>query len=196
MDKPLSPTLVKLRSLPRNQEPRKKGNPNAKLTRAFATKFCNIIAESDQSVFKIIQDNPDFPSFNRLYHYQQRVPWFKAMWNDARIRQTYFLVHKCLELAKSAEPKTAHVVRVKFDIYRWFAAKFNPDTFGDKPAQGPVQTVNVGVSISPERLQDIRSKLDSTRSALSPPPKQLLQPNNSGKQSRTCQTGDTSHVDH
>jgi hypothetical protein len=181
----LSPTIRKLRTFKRNPEPRTKGNPNAKLTRALAQKFCNIISKSDDSVFKIIADNPDFPSFNRLYHYQQRIPWFKAMWNDARIKQTHFLAHKCIELAKTAEPKTAHVVRVKFDIYRWFCAKFNPEIFAEKPASAPVQTVNVGVSISPERLSEIRTKLDQSRAALASPQKQLSGPNTNGKQSHT-----------
>jgi hypothetical protein len=161
----LSPTIQHLRSFPRNPEPRTKGNPTAKLTRALAEKFCNIISKSDDSVFKIIEDNPDFPSFNRLYHYQQRVPWFAQMWKDARIKQTHFLAHKCIELAKSAEPKTAHVVRIKFDIYRWFCAKFNPEIFAEKPASAPTQTVNVGVSISPERLSEIRTKLEPSRTA-------------------------------
>jgi hypothetical protein len=165
----ISPTIARLRTFGRNPEPRTKGNKNAKLTKAFADKFCAIIAESDDSVFKIIEQNPDFPSFNVLYHWQQRVPWFHDMWKHARIRQTLFLAHKCLELAKSTEPKTAHVARVKFDIYRWFCAKFNPEIFADKPAQAPnVQTVNVGVSINPERLTELRTKLDSTRSAFVP----------------------------
>jgi hypothetical protein len=48
-------------------------------------------------------------------------------------------------------------------------AKFNPDFYGDKPHGAPVQqTVNVGISISPERLSEIRTKLDSTRTALAP----------------------------
>jgi len=49
------------------------------------------------------------------------------------------------------------------------AAKFHPDAYGDKPATMPNTTVNVGIAISPERLQDIRNKLDITRSALLKP---------------------------
>jgi hypothetical protein len=47
-------------------------------------------------------------------------------------------------------------------------AKFNPDTFADKPALPAVQTVNVGIAINPERLNELRTKLDSTRSTFSP----------------------------
>jgi hypothetical protein len=65
------------------------------------------------------------------------------MWRDARIRQTHFLANQCIKLAAQADPKTAHVVRVKFDILKWFCAKFNPETFGDRP-------------------QHLRSKLPST----------------------------------
>ena len=33
----------------------------------------------------------------------------------------------------------------------------------DKPATSPIQTVNVGVALSPERLNEIRAKLELTR---------------------------------
>jgi hypothetical protein len=46
------------------------------------------------------------------------------------------------------------------------AAKLNPSVYGEKPLTAPVQTVNVGVAITPERLAEIRSKLDQTRDAL------------------------------
>jgi hypothetical protein len=166
----LSPTLAHLRTFPKvNKDRSGFGNPKAKLSRHLAQRFCDLIAESDQSVFELIKANPDFPSFKRLYNFQQRVPWFADMWREARIRQTHFLAHQCIKLYSEVCPKTAHVVRVKFDILKWFCAKFNPETFGDRPPQqGPVQTVNIGVSISPDRLSELRSKLDNTRSVLAP----------------------------
>jgi hypothetical protein len=89
---------------------------------------------------------------------------------QARKNQADFLVQKCADLAKDSTPQNAHVTRVKFDIYRWLAGKFHPDAYGDKPAAAPnVQTVNVGISISPERLQDLRNKLDVTRTAFLKP---------------------------
>jgi hypothetical protein len=71
-----------------------------------------------------------------------------------------------LDLQKSVTPQNAHVVRVRFDILRYVASRFHPSVYGERPASAPVPTVNVGVAISPERLVDLRSRLDGTRSAL------------------------------
>jgi hypothetical protein len=164
----VSPTIAKLRTFPikpRNVPP---GNRNAKLTKALAERFCQLISESDKSVPQILFDNPDLPPFKTLFNWQQRVPWFNELWKQARIKQTHFLVQKCLDLYNSADPKTAHVVRVKFDILKWLAAKFNPADYGDRPPSAPSQTtVNVGINVSPERLNDLRLKLDSTRTVFS-----------------------------
>ena len=53
-----------------------------------------------------------------------------------------------------------------FDILRWLAAKFHPSVYAEKPPTAPVQTVNVGIAISPERLAELRAKLHQSRSAL------------------------------
>jgi hypothetical protein len=67
-------------------------------------------------------------------------------------------------MAKATTPKDAHATRVKFDIYRFVASKFLPDVYGDKPLHSQqTTTVNVGISLSPAQLGEIRSKLDSTR---------------------------------
>jgi hypothetical protein len=165
----LSPTLVRLRSFPKTN-PRNvpAGNRNAKLTKALADRFFSLLSESDKSVPQLLRENPDLPPFKTLFNWQERVPWFRDAWKQARIRQTHFLVDRCLDLYNSAEPKTAHVVRVKFDVLKWLAAKFNPSDYGDRPPSAPSQTtVNVGINVSPERLNDLRLKLDSTRTVFS-----------------------------
>ena len=92
---------------------------------------------------------------------------FSDSWKRARQNQAHFLANKCVQLTKTVTPKTAHVVRVQFDILRWFCGRIHPDVYGDKPTPTPNNTtVNVGVSISPERLSEIRGKLDQTRTAL------------------------------
>jgi hypothetical protein len=166
----LSPTVQHLRSLPQNRHRRSQAQSSKqpKLTRALAERLCSLIAQTDQSLFTLIEQNPELPHHKTLFNWQQRVPWFAQMWKEARIKQTHFLIEKCLDLAKTAQPKTAHVVRVQFDIYRWFAAKFNPDTYGDKPPLNQQTTVNVGISIPAERLADLRSKLDQSRTAFLP----------------------------
>jgi hypothetical protein len=139
-------------------------------------------AESDKSVPHILRANPDLPHFKTIFNWQQRIPWFHDMWKQARIRQTHFLADKCLDLYNAAEPKTAHVVRIKFDVLRWLAAKFNPTEFGDKPIPSQQSTtVNVGISISPQRLDELRGKLEHTRTAFQRKPalvNQRSQPEN------------------
>jgi len=170
VEETLSPVIQHLRSFPKNRNRRPQTAPpnQPKLTRSLAERLCNIISETDESLFTIIEKNPGLPHHKTLFNWQQRVPWFAQMLKEARIRQTHFLAQKCLDLAKSAQPKTAHVVRVQFDIYRWFAAKFNPDTYGDKPPPNQQTTVNVGISIPQERIADLRSKLDQSRTAFLP----------------------------
>ena len=99
----------------------------------------------------------------QLDNWRRRRAWFSEGWKPARKNHADFLVKKCADLAKTATPQTAHLARVQFDIYRWLASKFHPDAYGDKPQQRPPTNVNLGVSISPERLNEIRSKLDQTR---------------------------------
>ena len=164
-----NPTIAKLRSFPDNPRRYNRGNPNAKLTKALATKLCDLVSESHESLTTILDRDPSLPGFKAIYNWQQRVPWFRQMWKETHIKQSHYLAQYVLKLAEAADPKTAHVVRVKFDIFKFIMAKFNPDFFGDKPAHQPQQTtVNVGISISPERLTEIRGKLDQTRHALNP----------------------------
>ena len=165
----LPPVIQRLRSFKSNPDRHKsKGDDSYKLSKAVAQRFCDLISESDKSVQQILAENPDLPSFKRLYNWQQNVPWFNAMWSQARIKQTHFFAQKCVDLYNSAEPKTAHVVRIKFDILKWLCAKFNPEIFAEKPAAAPVQTVNVGIAIDPQRLSELRTKLDHSRTALKP----------------------------
>jgi DNA primase len=49
------------------------------------------------------------------------------MWKEAHIKQSHYLAQHVLKLAESADPKTAHVVRVKFDIFKFIMAYENLD---------------------------------------------------------------------
>lgn len=71
-------------------------------------------------------------------------------------------MQRCLDLARDATAKNAHAIRVKFDIYKFFASKWMPALYGDKPSTTNVST-SVAVVISPERLDSIRSRLDAAR---------------------------------
>jgi Bacteriophage Sf6, terminase small subunit-like len=163
----VNPTLAKLRKLPNPRyNPLWPEGTRQPLTKQVAEHFFALLETCDTSLLQLLRDHPELPPFKQLDYWRRHKPWFPEGWRRARQAQADFLVQKCLDLAKEATPKNAHVIRVKFDITRWLVAKFHPEAYGDKPATQPNNTTfNVGVSISPERLSEIRAKLDQTRSA-------------------------------
>ena len=160
-------TLAKLRKLPNPRyNPLWPEGNRQPLTKELAEYFFSLISTCDCSLLELLRANPQLPPHKQIDYWRRHTPWFAEGLKQARKNQADFLVQKCADLAKNATPQNAHVTRVKFDIYRWMAGKFHPEAYGDK-SQQPSQstTVNVGISISPERLQELRNKLGITRSA-------------------------------
>lgn len=143
-----------------------RGFPSRRLSRTFAKRFCETLASSDQAIFQILAAHPEFPSWAKLRKWRDQTPWFSEMWRKAREDQAEHLAQKCLDLAAQADSKNAHACRVKFDVYKWVASRFSPAIYGDRPT-APTTNIAIGVSVSAERLNEIRSKLDITRSLLS-----------------------------
>ena len=167
----MNATLAELKSRPRQRyapvwPPGKRQN----LTRPLAERFFDLLSTCDTSLLQLLRDNPQLPPHKQIDYWRRHTPWFAEGLKQARKNQADYLVQKSLDLAKNATPQTAHLVRVKFDIYRYLAGKFHPEAYGDK-SQQPSQstTVNVGIALSPERLNDLRNKLDITRSAFLKP---------------------------
>ena len=169
---PVSPTIAKLNALPKRRYGNvtwPEGTPQP-LTQEIASHFFSLMATSDCSLVQLLRDHPELPPFRQLDSWRaNNKNGFAERWREARKAQAHFLVQECLDLQKGVNAQNAHQVRVKFDILRWVAAKFHPSVYAEKPATAPIQTVNVGVAISPQRLQEIRSKLEQTRSAFSNP---------------------------
>ena len=136
-----------------------------KLSRSLAVRFCEALAQSDQAIFKILEEHPEFPPWKQLVKWRERQPWFAAMWRRAREEQGEHLAQKCLDIAAKATPQNAHAMRVKYDIFKWVASRFAPAIYGDRPV-APQTNIAVGVTISTERLNEIRSKLDITRAVI------------------------------
>jgi hypothetical protein len=164
-----SPTIQKLRARPRTRYGNviwPEGTPQP-LTKEIAEHFFSLMATSDCPLVQLLRDHPELPPFKQLDSWRNNNKnGFGDRWRQARAAQGEFLAQMALGLQKTVTPQTAHVVRVRFDILRWLAAKFHPSVYAEKPPTAPVQTVNVGVAITPERLAEIRSKLDLTRDAL------------------------------
>ena len=165
---PLSPTIAKLRAHPRTRY----GNPiwpqgsPQPYSQEIADHFFSLMSTNACSLVQLLRDHPELPPFAQIDSWRaNNKNGFAERWREARKALAHFLVGKALDLQKSCNPKNAHVVRVRFDIFRWTAAKFHPSVYAEKPLPAPTQTVNVGVSITSERLSELRAKLDSTRTA-------------------------------
>lgn len=133
---------------------------------AIAEHFCSLLATCDTSLCSLLQAHPELPPYSQLDNWRRKRPNFNDAWKHAMQQRAHFLAEKCAQLHKDVTPKTAHVVRVQFDILRWLAAKFSPSDYGEKIIPQQQTTVNVGISISQERLNDIRTKLNATRASL------------------------------
>jgi hypothetical protein len=118
------------------------------------------------SLIGLLREDPALPTYLQLKHWQVTRPKFAIMLAKAREHQAEYIAQTCLDLAKVATKENAHAIRVQFDIARWYASKILPAVYGDKPADVKVSTT-VQLAIAPERLEDIRSRLESTRSLMS-----------------------------
>lgn len=140
------------------------GKRHKRLLYSFAELFFSTIATSTNSLFRILHDNPSFPPYSQLMHWKKTRPWFKEAWQHAREAQAEFLIQQTLDIAKAATPKTAHVARVQFDIYRYIASRFAPAIYGDKAQTSTSTSLNVNVAVVPaERITDLRQRLEHTR---------------------------------
>ena len=145
--------------------------PRQALSKEVADYFFSLLSSCDTSLMQLLREHPELPPWSQLNSWRcNNKAGFGDQWKVASQNRARFLAERCAELGKEATPKTAHLARVRFDIYRWLAAKLHPEAYGEKllPQQQST-TVNVAVAISPERLAEIRNKLDITRSALLKP---------------------------
>jgi hypothetical protein len=134
------------------------------LTKVMAARLFSLISTSENSLAGLLKEHPEFPPYRDLARWRRTQPWFAAEWKVARQMQAEWLMQKALDLQKGATKETAHLCRVKFDIVKYIASRLHPEVWGDRPAASPniSTTVQVGV-ISPERLAELRSRLEPTR---------------------------------
>jgi hypothetical protein len=137
-------------------------------TRRNAKRFFDLLGSSHQSLLDLLRAHPELPPYKKLQSWRANYPWFAEAWRNAREQQGEYLVQRCLAIANATTPKNAHAQRVKFDIYWKVASKFFPSVYGDKPTATQTTNVQIGFSVSAERLNEIRSKLEITREALRP----------------------------
>jgi len=164
----LPPTIQKLRDRPRRRyDPVWPQGTRQPLTPQLAQYFFDLVSTCDTSLLQLLRDHPELPPHKQLDYWRRHKPGFAEGLKQAHQNQADFLAHKCLDLVKNVDAKTAHAARIKFDVYRWFAAKLHPAAYAEKPQLANTQTVNLGIAISPERLRELRSKLHDSRIAAS-----------------------------
>jgi hypothetical protein len=166
---PVSPTIAKLNALPKRRYGNVTWPPGTPqpFTQQIVDHFFSLMSTNEVSLAQLLRDHPELPPFRQLDSWRaNNKNGFAERWREASQARAHFLVEKCLDLQKSVNAQNAHQVRVKFDILRWIAAKLHPAAYAEKPLQAPTQTVNVGIAVSQERLADLRSRLEATRSAL------------------------------
>jgi hypothetical protein len=147
------------------------------LTKQLAAYFFDLLSTSERSLLELLRAHPELPPFKQLDSWRvHNKHGFAEKWKHAGELRAHFLAEKCLDIQHNANPKNAHSQRVKFDVLKWMCAKLNPTFYGDKPATTAVN-VAVGFNVSPERLQEIRGKLDMTRNTLADSHKALTNGN-------------------
>ena len=114
----------------KNRKPRKIGRPT-KYTPALADKICRHVMDglSLRSVVK----QPSMPGLRSLFTWMlNKELGFSHQYAQAKEAQVEMKVDGILELAASATPKNAHVIRLQVDTLKWAAEKLLPKKYGDR----------------------------------------------------------------
>jgi hypothetical protein len=79
-----------------------------------------------------ICDPPEQPHRRTIYGWMDQWPEFSHAYARAKASQADAVAEKAVKAAINATAETAHAARVKFDGYKWWAAKLNPRVYSDK----------------------------------------------------------------
>lgn len=129
----------------------------------MAARLFSLISTSENSLAGILKEHPEFPPYRDLARWRKTQPWFASEWKTARQMQAEWLMQKALDLKEGATKETAHLCRVKFDIIKYIASRLHPEVWGDRPALPPNISTMIQVAVTPERLSDLRGRLEATR---------------------------------
>ena len=147
-----------------------KGGRAPTLTRELAHEICSTLATSTKPLITLCLEHPHWPCFNHLTEKAETKPWFHVMLQRARERQADLLAQDCMnleqDLIRNQDRKSMAAVqanKVVMEQRRWYTAKILRRMYGDDPT---VQVANVAqVQVSPEKLRDLRKRLERRREA-------------------------------
>ena len=111
-----------------------------------------------------ICEEPEFPSYYSILRWMGANPGSRTVYNEIRRSQAQWWVEKGAMLAAEAtDPRTANLIRVKVDTFKYLGAKLDPDNYGEPKAGGANVTVNI---LTQERAGTARKVLLADLDAL------------------------------
>lgn len=154
-------TPTEYASLAIKPSPRRRGPPSLCTPEIFA-EICARMA-SGEFLTRICEE-PEFPSYYSILRWMGANPESRSVYNEIRRSQAQWWVEKgALLVAEATDPRTANLIRVKVDTFKYLAAKIDPDNWADKTGAGANVTVNI---LTQERAGTARKVLLADLDAL------------------------------
>lgn len=108
-------------------------------------KICRVVSATTDSIKKICQKNPDFPSYTVIHEWRLDYPEFADQYANARRNQAELLAQEILEISDDSSQdmietengikfnsEFAARARLRVDSRKWIACKLLPKIYGDK----------------------------------------------------------------
>lgn len=125
---------------------KKMGAPCFPFDEYLAQEICDEVATSTDSLAKIIQRNPHFPSEQTIRRWRLKLPDFGNMYARAKQLQAELLAEETLEIAddisgdiytdkdgnERCDNEFVQRSRVRIDTRKWIACKLAPRLYGEK----------------------------------------------------------------
>lgn len=122
-----------------------RGRPPMVYRPEVGEEICNLLAQSSESLEKILERHPHLPGKSTIYKWKFSQPDFAEKYANARRSQADNLVVECLAIceddsqdliqtAEGIKPNMARIARdrLKVDTIKWIACKLMPKVYGDK----------------------------------------------------------------
>lgn len=112
----------------------------------IAATICQRLVDGES--LRAICRDPSMPGFTTVFQWLGKHPEFANQYACARAEQADAKFDELEELAATATPETASVVKLQVDTRKWVLSRMAPRKYGDKveqtiqgPNGGPVETV-------------------------------------------------------
>lgn len=124
----------------------KRGAPEFPYDVYLAERICEAVATSTDSLKKIIEQNPGFPSEKVIRKWRYKIPTFGNMFTQAKRVQAELYVEECIDIADDSggdaiinekgmpivDGEAINRARLRVDTRKWIGCKLVPRIYGDK----------------------------------------------------------------